>query len=234
MGSHFYKQSSMRILLTLLVFFTIFSLAVGKGKGKGGKGKGKPKPKPTKPSEGTTLAPGGGKGKGKGKPKPPTATEPPIVTIVEEDSDIPCIWCLIHNVGEPCIPICEENPQSWQCLVCIYNNAPKCLRICGFPWFQEKMLEIANPIITDPCVLREEALPLRVGYDNAVSSTHSDIISAEACGEACKWDPYSLGWTWANNNDYTQLRHTCWCLKIIGVLMSDVTRDSSLIADCPP
>jgi len=221
----------MRILLTLLVFLTIFSLATAKGKGKGGKGKGKPKP--TKPSEGTTPAPGGGKGKGKGKPKPPTATEPPVVTIVEEDSDYPCIWCLFQH-GDPCIPECEEDPQSWSCRVCVMRNAPGCLRICGFPWLQEKMHEINNPLITEPCVLRDMALPLVVGYDNAVSSTHSDIISAEACGETCKGDSNSLGWTWANNNDYTQLRHTCWCLKIVGNPNLDYTRDSSSIPDCPP
>jgi len=220
----------MRILLILLVFFTIFSLAAGKGKGKGGKGKGKPKP--TKPSEGTTLAPGGGKGKG--KPKPPKPTEPPIITIVEEDEDA-CIICLMFNGGGSCIEMCDggDGKAQWRCKQCIATHAPMCLRPCGFHRLQDKLSEMANPILRDPCVMINQALPLVVGGVNAVSSTTPDIFTADACGQTCKGDNESQGWTWANENDNSQFKYTCWCLKNIGMLTPDIARDSSPIAACP-
>merc|ERR1711872_536547 len=234
MGTICSQVLSMRLLLILLVFLTIVSLATAKGKGKGGKGKGKPKP--TKPSEGTTPAPGGGKGKGKGKPKPPTATKPPIITIVEEEDGPWCFWCLRNNGGSECIPICGEDPTSWECRECVADFAPICLRACGFDWLQDRMLEMVNPSPPEPCILPFTGLPLKIGYNSTVSSEWKDILTADLCGKQCESkDPEHQGWTWANRLERDpNLKFTCWCLSIIGVPVPYIARDSSVTPNCPP
>merc|ERR1719481_227715 len=125
----------MRLLLILLMVLTIISLVTCKGKGKGKGGKGKP-------------------------PKP---TEPPIITIVEEDEDA-CIICLMFNGGGSCIEKCEigDGKGQWLCKQCIATHAPMCLRPCGFHRLQDKLSEMANPILRDPCVMINQALPLVV------------------------------------------------------------------------
>merc|ERR1719481_668426 len=201
----------MRLLLTLLMVLTIISLVTCKGKGKG---------------------------KG-GKRKPPKPIEPPIITIVEEDEDA-CIICLMSNNGRSCIEMCDGGggeaqwKAQWLCKECIATHAPMCLRPCGFHRLQDKLSEMANPILRDPCVMINQALPLVVGGVSAVSSTTPDIFSADVCGQTCKGDNESQGWTWANENDNSQFKYTCWCLKNIGMLTPDIARDSSPIADCPP
>merc|ERR1711872_18977 len=194
----------MRILLILLVFFTIVSFAAGKGKGKGG-------------------------------PKPPAATEPPIITIVEEDGPW-CYWCLRNNGGRQCIPICELDPTGWECRNCIADNAPICLRVCGFPWLQDRMLEMVNPSPPDPCVtLPFTGLPLKIGSQSTVSSVMKDVDTAEMCGLLCmEAYPEHQGWTWANHLEPNpEKKFNCWCLSIVGVPFADITRDSSVTPGCP-
>merc|ERR1712215_24149 len=195
----------MQSLRLLVVFLAIFSLvAVTVGKGKG-KGKGK--------------------GQGSGNPTQPS------------DEDWPCFFCLYTHSAQECIPLCEEGPpHSWQCRECVVRLAPMCLRVCGFPWLQEKLLEQAqvDQQTPDPCVLQKQGLPLQVGGNNAVSSSTPKVLEADACGLQCVSDPNSIGWTWANDDDTTIFKHTCWCLSLLGVPMGDVTRDSSTISNCPP